>query len=139
MLRQGPISLTMHAAAEPLLAALLIAAPFLFGFSGQGAATAVAIVAGVAVLLVAMSTTWRLSLIKVIPVAAHLVFDLALAALLIAAPFLFAFSHETAPTAFFLVVGVLLLLAVLATRWAQAGGDRSGDQRRRGGSPQATT
>jgi hypothetical protein len=67
------------------------------------------------------------------------VFDLALAALLIAAPFLFAFSHETAPTAFFLVVGVLLLLAVLATRWAQAGGDRSGDKRRRGGSPQATT
>jgi hypothetical protein len=122
MLRQGPISLTLHAAAEPLLAALFIAAPFLFGFSDQGAPTAVAIVVGLTVLVVAMSTCWRLSLIKVIPVAAHMVLDLALAAVVIASPFLFGFSDVSAPTAFFLVMGVLDLLAVLGTRWAPDAG-----------------
>jgi hypothetical protein len=131
MFRQGPISLTAHAAAEPLLAALFVAAPFLFGFSDQGAPTAVSIVVGVAILVVAMSTCWRLSLIKVIPVAAHMVIDLALAALVIASPFLFGFSDHTAPTAFFLVMGVLHLLAVLGTRWVPATGPDGGDARPR--------
>jgi hypothetical protein len=131
MLRQGPISLTMHAAAEPLLAALFIAAPFLFGFSDQGAPTAVSIVVGIAVLVVAMSTCWRLSLIKVIPVAAHMVVDLVVAAFVIASPFLFGFSDQTGPTAFFLVVGVLHLLAVLGTRWAPATGPDARPPRRR--------
>jgi hypothetical protein len=131
MLRQGPISLTMHAAAEPLLAALFIAAPFLFGFSGQGAPTAVSIVVGIAVLVVAMSTCWRLSLIKVIPVAAHMVVDLVVAAFVIASPFLFGFSDQTGPTAFFLVVGVLHLLAVLGTRWVPATGPGARPPRRR--------
>jgi hypothetical protein len=131
MLRQGPISLTMHAAAEPLLAALFIAAPFLFGFSDQGAPTAVSIVAGVGILLLAMSTQWRLSLIKAIPIPAHLAIDLVLSALLIAAPFLFAFSHESAPTAFFIVMGVVDLLATLGTRWYPAAGP--GDAAQGGG------
>jgi hypothetical protein len=131
MLRQGPISLTMHAAAEPLLAALFIAAPFLFAFSAQGAPTAVSIVVGIVVLIVAMSTCWRLSLVKAIPVAAHMVIDLVVAAFVIASPFLFGFSHRTAPTAFFLVLGVLHLLAVLGTRWAPAAGPDARPPRRR--------
>jgi hypothetical protein len=130
MLRQGPISLTLHAALEPLIAALLIAAPFLFGFSNRGAPTAVAIVAGVAVLVVAMSTDWRLSLIRAIPVPAHLAVDLGMAGVLIASPFLFGYSHRSAPTAFFIVVGVGLLLDVLGTRWYPAAGD---DGTRQGG------
>ena len=132
MLRQGPISLTLHAAAEPLLAALFIAAPFLFGFSDQGAPTAVAIVVGIGLLVVAMSTMWRLSLIKVIPVPAHMVIDLGLAALLVASPFLFGFSDKTTPTAFFIVMGVVHLLAALGTRWAPASGPGDGEARRRG-------
>jgi hypothetical protein len=122
MLRQGPISLTMHAAGEPLLAALFIVAPFLFGFSDQAAPTAASIVAGLAVLLIAMSTRWRLSLIKAIPIPAHMAIDLVVSALLIASPFLFGYSDQTAPTAFFLVMGVVTLLATLATRWRAAPG-----------------
>jgi hypothetical protein len=141
MLRQGPISLTMHAAAEPLLAALFIAAPFLFGFSDQGAPTAVAIVAGVGILLIAMSTQWRLSLIKAIPIPAHMAIDLVLSALLIASPFLFGFSDHSAPTAFFIVLGVVDLLATLGTRWYPAAGQGDPEgrgsrlRRRRGGVP----
>jgi hypothetical protein len=130
MLRQGPISLTLHAALEPLIAALLIAAPFLFGFSDQGAPTAVSIVAGIAVLLIGMSTDWRLSLIRAIPVPAHLAIDLGMAGVLVASPFLFGYSDQTAPTAFCIIMGVALLLAVLGTRWYPAAGN---DGKRQGG------
>lgn len=132
MLRQGPIPLAVHAALEPLIAALFIAAPFLFGFSDEGAPTAVSIVIGVAVLLVGMSTRWRISLVKVVPVRVHLIIDLVVAALLIASPFLFGFSDETAPTAFFLAMGVLELLAALGTRWTPVpAGDRAASARGR--------
>jgi hypothetical protein len=132
MLRQGPISLTLHSTLEPFVAALLIAAPFLFGFSDEGAPTAVSIVAGIAVLVVGMSTDWRLSLIRAIPVPAHMAIDFGMAAILIASPFLFGFSDDSAPTAFFIVMGVLLLLVVLGTRWypaAGTGGARPGGRR----------
>lgn len=117
MLRQGPIPLTLHAAAEPFLVALLIAAPFLFGFSDMSAPTAVSIIAGVAILVVAMSTRWKLSLVKVIPVEVHALLDLGLGALLIAAPFIFAFSNESAPTAFLIVFGVAEILVTIGTAW----------------------
>jgi peptidoglycan/LPS O-acetylase OafA/YrhL len=130
MLKQGPIPLTVHAMLEPVIAALLIAAPFLFGFSDRGAPTAASIVAGVLVLLIGMSTKWRVSLVKVIPVPIHATMDLVLAVLLIAAPFIFAFSDETAPTVFFLAVGVGQLLVALATRWRTD--DHAGRRPRRG-------
>jgi SPW repeat len=117
MLRQGPISLTLHSMLEPVIAALLIAAPFLFGFSDDGAPTAVSIVIGLGVLVVGMSTRWRLSLVKAIPIPVHLTIDLIVGALLIAAPFLFGFSDDATATAFFLIAGVGEILATLATRW----------------------
>ncbi|HEU4974536.1 MAG TPA: SPW repeat protein [Baekduia sp.] len=120
MIRQGPISLALHAALEPLVAGLLVAAPFLFGFSDQGAPTTASIVIGIAVLVVGMSTRWRISLVKAIPVGIHAVLDLVVAALLIISPFLFGFSDQSAPTAFFLVMGVVVLLEALATRWSGA-------------------
>lgn len=117
MLRQGPIPLTVHALSEPFLVALLIAAPFIFGFSDQGAPTALSIAAGVLILIVSMSTNWKLSLVKVIPVLIHAMLDLGLGAFLIASPFIFGFSDDAAPTAFFIAFGVLEILATLATSW----------------------
>jgi hypothetical protein len=55
-----------------------------------------------------------------IPVSAHLLLDFALAAVLIAAPFLFGFSGEGAPTAFFLVLGVAHLVVTIGTRFKEA-------------------
>jgi hypothetical protein len=134
MLRQGPLSLTLHAMLEPFIAALLIAAPFLFGFSDDGAPTAVSIVLGVGVLVVGLSTKWRLALVKAIPVSVHLTIDLIVGALLVASPFLFGFSDNTAPTAFFLVMGVGDLLVALATRWTAADdATASGSRARSGG------
>lgn len=120
MFRQGPIPLTVHALSEPFLVVLLIAAPFLFSFSDEAAPTALSIIAGVLILVVAMSTDWKLSLVKVIPVLVHAMLDLGLGAILIASPFIFGFSDQTAPTAFFIAFGVLEILATLATSWREA-------------------
>ena len=119
MLRQGPISRFLHGAIEYVAAVLLIAAPFLFGFDA-GAATALSIIAGVVVIAVAASTEGASSLIDSIPIPIHVLFDFALAATLIASPFLFGFSDESAPTAFFLVLGVAHLLVTIATRFKPA-------------------
>jgi len=116
LLRQGPISAFLHGLAEYLEAALLIAAPFLLGFDSD-AARAVAIVLGVAVIVLTATTDAPAGLSRTVPVGLHVVFDLALAGLLIAAPFLFNFSDESSPTAFFIVLGVAHLLLTLATRF----------------------
>jgi hypothetical protein len=118
MLRQGPIPRSLHGILDYGYAVLLIAAPFLFGFDDVGAATAVAIVAGLVVLLgAAVTKCFPTSVIKSLPVGGHLTLDFALVVALIASPFLFGFDDEGTPTAFFIVAGVLALMVTLATRW----------------------
>ncbi|HEU4656415.1 MAG TPA: SPW repeat protein [Capillimicrobium sp.] len=124
MVHQGPIPYFAHQAADYLLAALLIAAPFLLGFSDSGAATAVSIVAGVIVLVMAASTDGPLSLIDAIPIPVHIVGDVALGVLLIASPFLFGFSDDGGATAFFIVVGIVELLMVIATAFPRESRER---------------
>lgn len=119
MLRQGIVSPFFHGAVEYLAAALFIAAPFLLGFD-SGAATAVSIVLGVAVLVVTASSELPTALAKIIPVGIHVVLDFAVAAFLIAAPFLFGFQHESGATAFFIVLGVVHLLLTIGTRFLPA-------------------
>jgi hypothetical protein len=119
MLRQGPIPRFVHGVVEYLAGVLLIAAPFLFGFNSN-AAVAVAIIGGVIVLAVAASTDGPTSLVNSIPISAHLLLDFALAAVLVASPFLFSFSNETGPTAFFIVLGVAHLLVTIGTRFKAA-------------------
>ncbi len=124
MLRQGPISPFIHGVVEYVAALLFIAAPFLFGFDSD-AATAVSIVIGLGVLVVAASTVGPTGLAKVIPVGIHVVLDVAVVAVLIAAPFLFGFADEGAPTAFFIVLGIVHLLLTIATRFLPARETRS--------------
>jgi hypothetical protein len=116
MFKQGPIPAFVHGLLEYVAAALLIAAPFLFTFE-EDTATAVSIVAGVLVLVITASTALPTGLIKSIPVQAHAVVDYLIALVLIASPFLFAFSDDGTATAFFIVVGVLHLLVTIGTRF----------------------
>lgn len=116
MLRQGPISRFLHGIIEYAAGVLLIVAPFVFGFDSS-AATAVSIVAGVVVLAVAASTEGPTGMIASIPTSVHVLLDYALAGVLVAAPFLFGFSGESAPTAFFIVIGVAHLLITIGTRF----------------------
>ncbi len=116
MLRQGPIPRFLHGFIEYAAGVLLIVAPFLLSFASD-AAVALSIVAGVVVIVIAASTEGPTSLINSIPLAAHVLLDYALVAVLIAAPFLFGFSSESTPTAFFIVLGVLHLLVTIGTRF----------------------
>jgi hypothetical protein len=119
VLRQGPFSTFIHGAVEYAAAALFIVAPFLFDFDSD-AATAISIVVGVAILVVTASSDLPTGLAKVIPVTIHMVLDIVVAGFLIAAPFLFGFSGESGPTAFFIVLGIVHLLLTIGTRFLPA-------------------
>ncbi|HEV2821114.1 MAG TPA: hypothetical protein VGW11_11455 [Solirubrobacteraceae bacterium] len=116
MLRQGPIPRFVHGVIEYLAGAFLIIAPFLLSYD-DGSAVGVSIVAGVIVLLIASATEGPTSLIDSIALPVHVVFDYGLAAVLVAAPFLFGFSGEGAPTAAFIALGVAHLLVTVGTRF----------------------
>jgi len=116
VLRQGFLSPFLHGVVEYVAGILFIAAPFLFGFESD-AATAASIIIGIGILVVAASSEGPAGLAKVIPVGIHVVLDFAVVVVLIAAPFLFGFSDETNPTAFFIVLGVVHLLLTIATRF----------------------
>ena len=116
MLRQGPIPRFVHGVIEYLAGVLLIAAPFLLAFESD-AAVAVSVIAGVLVIFIAASTDGSSSLVNSIPLPVHVLLDYALAAILVASPFLFGFSDESSATAFFLALGVAHLLITIATRF----------------------
>jgi len=119
MLRTGPVPLFLHGLLEYVAGALLIVAPFLLGFD-SGAAKAAAIVTGVVVLVVAAITEAPTGIAKSLPLAVHVLIDFVLAAVLIAGPFVFSFSDEGPPTAFFIALGVIHLLMTISTRFRPA-------------------
>ena len=118
MLREGPIPLALHGPFEYVAGLTLVAAPLVLDFD-SGAATAVCVVAGVLVIVVAATTVGPTSLVNQLPVAVHVLLDYVLAAALIAAPFLFGFSDEGEPTAFLIGLGLLHLLVSIGTRFAK--------------------
>ena len=85
---KGPIPLRMHALLEPFVAVFLIAAPWLFGFDDIDSCTIVSVVVGVVMLVAGLSTRWRYSAIKLIPLRPHFLTDLLLGIALILTPFL---------------------------------------------------
>jgi SPW repeat len=117
---RGPIPLNVHAAIEPLMAIVIIASPWVFGFSDVDSATAICIGVGVVMLVAGALTKWRLSLAKLIPLRTHMMTDLLLGAVLILSPFIFGFSDEGGATRFMVIAGVLELMTALATRWDPA-------------------
>jgi SPW repeat-containing protein len=133
-MRRGFIPVNTHAAIEPLAAVILIASPWIFGFSHVGSAKGVAIALGIVMLLSGSMTRWRFSVLKLIPLRIHFMTDLALGTLLVLSPFIFGFSHNGAATRFMIIAGVLEALTALSTRWdpaptAEAHGYRSDSRR----------
>jgi hypothetical protein len=114
---RGPIPLNLHAALEPLIALLIVAAPWIFGFSENDSATAICVLVGVVMLLVGSMTDWRLSLVRLIPLRGHLTGDLLVGAVLILSPLIFGFADQGGPTRFMVIAGLLELTTALMTRW----------------------
>src|SRR3954462_13495439 len=141
MVKQGPIPAFVHSLVEYIAGAALIAAPLLLDYH-SGAAQAVSIILGVLVLFLVATTTSTMSLINQVPLSMHIVFDYAIAALLIASPFLFSFSDESTPTAVFIAGGVVCLLLSIGTRYRKEETPSRGEPKRRrdraaGGAAQA--
>jgi hypothetical protein len=130
MVKQGPIPAFLHSLIEYVAGAALIAAPLLLDYK-SGAAKAASIILGVLVLFLVATTTSRLSLINQVPLSMHIVFDYAIAALLIAAPFLFSFSGESTPTAVFIAGGVVWLLLSIGTRYRKEETPARGEPKKR--------
>ena len=116
MFKQGPVPAFVHGLVEYAAAFLLIAAPFIFDFT-KDAATALSVIVGVLILIIASSTAWRTGLIQSIPVQAHVMLDYVLAIFLIASPFILGFSDDGTAAAFFIILGVVHLLLTIATRF----------------------
>jgi hypothetical protein len=132
-MRRGLVPLEVHAAIEPFAAVVLIAAPWIFGFSNSNSAKVISIVSGVVMLLSGAMTRWRFALVRLIPLRTHLMTDLVLGVLLIAAPFIFGFSGFGAATRFMVIAGALELATALATQWEPAEGyDRASPHKRSG-------
>jgi len=127
VLRQGPIPRFAHSVLEYLAGIFLVVAPFLFNY--KSGSTAVSIIAGVLLIFLAAVSDSPLGLVPQVPVGAHAVLDLLLSALFIAAPFIFTFSDESAPTAVFIAGGVVYLLISVGTRYL--GKDESLRERRK--------
>jgi hypothetical protein len=116
MLNEGPVRAVVHGSLEYVVAILLIAAPFLLGFQAT-AATAAAVVAGLALLAFTATSALPTGLIGSITLGVHVTVDVVFAVLLVALPFVLGFTEEGAPTALFIALGVLHLLLTIGTRF----------------------
>jgi hypothetical protein len=114
---RGPIPLNVHATLEPLMALIVIAAPWLFGFSETDSATVICVLVGLTMLVVGSLTDWRLSLARVVPLRMHMIGDLTLAMVLLLSPLVFGFADQGGPTRFMVIAGVLEAMTALMTRW----------------------
>jgi hypothetical protein len=116
MLRQGPLPAVVHGLLDYVFGALLIAAPFLFGFDAA-AATATAVAIGLALLVVAACTELPTGIVHTVPRALHAILDYVFALALVASPFVLGFTDDGTATPTLIAFGVLELLHTLATRF----------------------
>src|SRR3954462_8091026 len=114
---RGPLPLRFHAMIEPVAAIVLIAAPGIVGFSDVDWATTLSVIIGAAILLTGMSTRWRWSLVKLIPLRTHFLMDVGIRILPIVLPWILGCGDEGGAARFFVIGGVLDLGAALMPRW----------------------
>jgi hypothetical protein len=117
-----------HAPLDYIVGAVLIAAPWIFQFSGDAAATTVSVVLGVGLIAYSLFTNYELGVWKVAPMAVHNLIDVVAGALLAASPWIFGFADQGAnywvP---FVVIGVAAIFLGLTTK--QQGGYSYGASR----------
>lgn len=140
-----PITTRMHGMLDYPAGVLLIAAPWIFGFSdASDAAVAVPIIVGALIILQSLITDYELSLARIIPMPGHLGIDMIAAIVLALSPVIFGFTDEgTNAWLPHVVAGVGLLVASALTN-PHPSGTRAGTAPRghgggsRGGRPTPT-
>jgi SPW repeat len=110
-----------HAPLDYIVGVALIAAPWIFQFSGHTAATVVPIVLGVGLIAYSLVTDYELGVWKVVPMALHNLIDVVAGSLLAASPWIFGFADQSANVWVpHLVVGLAAVFLGLTTK--QTGG-----------------
>ena len=110
-----------HAPLDYIVGVALIAAPWIFRFSEDTAATIVPIVLGIGLIAYSLFTNYELGIWKVTPMAVHNLFDIGAGAVLALSPWLFGFADEgTNVWLPHVVVGLAAIFLGLTTK--QSGG-----------------
>ena len=113
-MRTGLIDTRTHGIIDYVTGALLLVAPYIFGFATGGVAQWLPQLIGAAIIAMSLITRYELSVAKLIPLKVHLGVDVATGILLAASPWLFGFvgliwwPH--------LLVGLMELAVVAMTR-----------------------
>jgi hypothetical protein len=110
-----------HAPLDYIVGVALIAAPWIFQFSDNTAASVVPIVLGIGLIAYSLFNDYELGVWKVAPMAVHNLFDIVAGTLLAASPWIFGFADEPANVWVpHLVVGIAAVFLGLTT--VQRGG-----------------
>ncbi|QQR39420.1 SPW repeat domain-containing protein [Devosia rhizoryzae] len=109
------MSSRVHGIIDYLVAAVLLLAPYLFGFADGGPAQMVPTVLAIAIIIVSLLTRYELSVAKLIPYPIHLVLDLLVGLVLLVSPWLFNFADQIWWP--HVLVGVLSFI-VVALSWS---------------------
>jgi hypothetical protein len=118
----------LYAPLDYIVGAVPVAAPWIFQFSGDAAATAVSIVLGVGLIAYSLFTNYELGVWKVAPMAVHNLIDVVAGALLAVSPWIFGFADKRANYWLpFVVIGVAAIFLGLTTK--QQGGYSYGASR----------
>ena len=96
------------------MGALLIASPWIFGFSNNSSATYVPVALGLGTLIYSLLTDYEPGLVKVIPFKVHLVLDVLSGMLLAASPWIFGFASQVSMP--HVVLGLLEVIASVTTQ-----------------------
>ena len=104
----------VHGMLDYAMGALLIVAPWLFGFAEGGAETWIPVILGVGALAYSLLTDYELGAVRAIPMRIHLMLDLASGALLAVSPWLLNFDERVWMP--HLILGLLEIGASLMTR-----------------------
>lgn len=114
-----------HAPLDYIVGAVLIAAPWIFQFSEDTAATVISIVLGIGLIAYSLFTDYELGVWRVAPMSVHNLIDIVAGGLLAASPWLFGYADEGAN--FWVPQVVIGLAAVgLGLTTKQSGGYRYG-------------
>jgi hypothetical protein len=112
------VSLKTHNILDYVGGAVLILAPFLFGFADVNAARNVFMIGGFALIAYSLFTNYYYSLARVIPLGVHMTLDTLNGVLLITAPWIFNYREFLTPGQEYLhyIVGVGVFALVAVTR-----------------------
>ncbi|WP_276497530.1 SPW repeat protein [Pontibacter litorisediminis] len=102
-----------HGILDYVVGLIFIAAPWLFGFSDNTAATWVIVAAGILALLQTVFTDFEVGLVHKIPMQTHLMVDFGLGVILALSPWMFNFAEQVYLP--HLIGGVFAILASLTT------------------------